>query len=298
MKITKGWKNLNKNLTCKSFQFKIGKIEKHIGPISMCDVGFHFYTNPANLFQFYSQDCSIVAEIEASGEIIHEANKSVCSEITIIKILTKEELKILGNQLNNTGWGNTGRKNIGNRNIGCKNIGDKNSGDYNSGDCNIGNWNTGGDNIGDYNTGYKNTGKDNSGGKNLGDWNTGDWNIGHRNSGYRNIGNCNSGDWNKSNRLTGFFNSEEPEEILVFNKLCNEDLWRKAIKPDFIYFKESWNEILYNLTKEDIQILQQLPNFDDSVFKEISGFSVADLIRYEVLFQKFKKIELLELQVN
>ena len=225
----KGWKNLNKNLMCKNFKYEIGKKYTHNGTIQMCNSGFHFHTNPFDLFRFYAFDLdnTLVAEIEAGGNIEHCSNKSVCSEITIIRILSHDQIKSLGNMANNLGWGNTGYRNTGHRN-----------------------------------TGYSNTG---------------DSNTGH----------SNTGGWNKCNNSNGFFNTKNPIEIMVFNKPCKASIWENAIKPNFIDFNQKWSDCLCHITKQDIEKLKRLPNFDEAVFKKISGYSLADLSYCEILFRWF-----------
>ena len=96
--------------------------------------------------------------------------------------------------------------------------------------------------------------------------------------------------------------------MLVFNKNCKKKDWEKANKPSFIYFeltewisfgdmsddekikypkayvcdgylksysyKEAWANSFKNATKEDIELLKKLPNFDADVFFEISGIRI------------------------
>ena len=135
---------------------------------------------------------------------------------------------------------------------------------------NTGNWNTGDNNTGDSNTGFWNTGFRNTGDSNTGDWNTGNWNTGNWNTGFRN---------------TGFFNTITPEKILVFNGECDREIWNKYKKPNFIYFnlkedyKKSFVESFEKTTKEDVELLVKLPNFDYKIFEEISGISKKMIMR-------------------
>jgi len=225
----------------------------------------------------------------------------------------------------NTGDRNTGDRNTGDRNTGHWNTGHWNTGDWNTGDWNTGHWNTGdwntgsrntGDrNTGDWNTGSRNTGDRNTGDRNTGHWNTGHWNTGHWNTGHWNTGDWNTGDWNTGDwntgdRNTGFFNTVTPDVILVFNKECPMDKWKKAYKPDFLFFdltywveesemtneektldpgyhyrggqlrkkdyktafKESWD----NADQEDREKIKNLPNFDPQIFFEISGIDLRE----------------------
>ena len=139
--IVKGFKNGRRTATgfiCRDFEFKVGETYKCDGSrIKLCMNGFHFYRNPFDLFTYYDMDIDItVAEIQASGFVIDGENKSVCSEIKIIKILNEEELSILGNTANNLGWANTGYRNTGYRNTGNRNTGNRNAGDRNAGSWN------------------------------------------------------------------------------------------------------------------------------------------------------------------
>ena len=128
--------------------------------------------------------------------------------------------------------------------------------------------------------------------------------------GYRNTGDRNTGDWNTGDRNTGFFNTVTPDVILVFNKECPMDKWKKAYKPDFLFFdltywveesemtneektldpgyhyrggqlrkkdyktafKESWD----NADQEDREKIKNLPNFDPQIFFEISGIDLRE----------------------
>ncbi|MCQ2053182.1 MAG: pentapeptide repeat-containing protein, partial [archaeon] len=139
---------------------------------------------------------------------------------------------------------------------------------------------------------------------NSGDWNSGNWNSGNRNSGNRN-----SGDWNSGNCNSGYFNSNTPA-IRIFNK--DTTLQRDEMHfPDFLYFdltlwishdtatdeeKETHKKeievcggflktldykdafkIAYDKAskKEHIELFK-LPNFDCSIFEEISGINTKD----------------------
>jgi len=203
-----------------------------------------------------------------------------------------------------------GYRNTGDRNTGHWNTGYRNTGHMNTGYRNTGHWNTGYRNTGHWNTGYRNTGHMNTGYMNTGDRNTGDWNTGYWNTGDWNTGDRNTGDWNTGDRNTGFFNTVTPDVILVFNKECPMDKWKKAYKPDFLFFdltywveesemtneektldpgyhyrggqlrkkdyktafKESWD----NADQEDREKIKNLPNFDPQIFFEISGIDLRE----------------------
>ena len=209
----------------------------------------------------------------------------------------------------NSGAWNSGNKNSGNKNSGNNNSGNKNSGDCNSGYWNSGDCNSGDCNSGDYNSGNKNSGNKNSGDYNSGDCNSGNNNSGNNNSGYWNSGdcnsgNCNSGNCNSGNWNSGYFNSNEPY-VRMFNKdtklkkdeidipsFCyfNLTIWvshdtatdkeKKEHKKEIencggflktLDYKEAWRLAWDKASKDEHLQLLKLPNWDNEVFKEISG---------------------------
>jgi len=187
---------------------------------------------------------------------------------------------------NNTGDGNSGDWNTGNWNSGHGNSGDRNSGDGNSGDRNSGD-----ENSGNGNSGYRNSGHGNSGYWNSGIWNSGDWN---------------SGNWNSGNRNSGYLNTDEPP-VRIFNKEADV-VWEEIVFPDYFRFdlniwvnesemtkaekekndqyrvnggylktqgyKEAWRNAWNNATDEDRRKTLELPNWDNEIFKEITGIDV------------------------
>jgi hypothetical protein len=75
------------------FQFEVGKTYVHNGPesIELCKVGFHFCLYPQDVLSVAPKIYRF-AIIEASGEVIHGFDKSVCSSIRIVEEISKEEL--------------------------------------------------------------------------------------------------------------------------------------------------------------------------------------------------------------
>ena len=171
----KGYKVFNGDWTCRDFKYEVGKTYEMEESPQCCGRGFHFCTNLADCFNYYSFNTdNKVAEVEALGGIDRDDDdtKHCTNKIKIVRELAWEEVLTLCN---------SGNCNSGNRNSGNCNSGDRNSGDWNSG-----NWNSGNCNSGDCNSGNCNSGDCNSGDWNSGDWNSGDWNS----------GNCNSGEFN------------------------------------------------------------------------------------------------------
>jgi hypothetical protein len=278
MKKIKAYKVLNPDYTCRGFKYEIGKSYKLPNgqkPV-LCKVGFHACVKVSDCFSYYSFDPkNKVVEVILSGIVLREDDDKQCADnIKIIKELSWGDMLELAN-----------------------------SGKCNSGYGNSGNSNSGYGNSGNSNSGYGNSGNSNSGNSNSGYGNSGDSNSGNRNSGYGN-----SGDWNLCDRETGFFNSDESDHIRVFNKPCKKSVWDNCNKPDFINirlnewiefsdmteeekksypnayvcdgylkryeYKEAWKMAFGEATKEDIALLKKLPNFDNEVFKKITGIKI------------------------
>ena len=209
----------------------------------------------------------------------------------------------------NAGNNNTGDCNTGSCNCGNHNSGDWNTGDHNRGNNNTGNNNTSYCNAGNNNTGDWNTGNRNCGNYNSGDWNTGSCNCGNHNSGdwntgNRNCGNHNSGNFNSGNFNSGYFNTDEPF-VRMFNKdtklkkdevhipqFCFFDLtvWvsgdsateeeKNTYKEEInacggflkkLDYKEAWRLAWNKANKQEHLKMLELPNWDNEVFKKISG---------------------------
>ena len=210
----------------------------------------------------------------------------------------------------NTGSYNTGDLNSGNSNTGSYNTGNCNTGSYNtgfgnSGDCNTGNSNTGNRNTGDYNAGDYNTGDYNTGSYNTGDFNTGDYNTGDFNFGDFDSGNGNFGCFNTEENKIKFFNKQsdwtykdwvESKARKILKKIEPKLKWtpdynmtkeEKEEHPEykttkgFLRYREKeelnslrqkwWEDAL---SKEEKESVLNLPNFDASIFKEITGIDV------------------------
>ena len=196
----------------------------------------------------------------------------------------------------------------GYRNSGNWNSGNINSGSLNSGNMNSGSWNSGNINLGNMNSGYMNSGSGNSGYMNSGNENSGNRNSGIRNSGNWNSGNWNSGNWNSGNMNSGAFNTETPDDVMVFNKPCKRIDFENYLIPNFVYFeltywvdeskmtdaekvadphfhlrggqlrkkgyKEAFRASWEVADKVDRDRIKDCPNFDANIFFEISGIDL------------------------
>ena len=265
-----GYKATDKNGKCRGFKFEVGKTYTKDTPkneLECCtDKVFHFCRE---LFAIekesnYKLSESRLFEVIA-GDYVRDGDKYGTNYLTILREIEGEEkLSII---------------NSGNHNSGYHNSGNWNSGYYNSGDWNSGNWNSGYYNSGNYNSGYHNSGNWNSGYYNSGDWNSGHWN-------------------------SGYFNTDTPL-IRIFNK--DTDVERGNINfPSFLYFdltiwvshdtatdeekrlhkteietcggflktlgyKEAFRLAWDKADKEEHKQLLELPNWNNEIFKEISG---------------------------
>lgn len=75
--------------------YEVGKTYKMKDyEVIFCRSGFHYCINLKDCFNFYPfSDLTAICEIEAGGKIQSYTHKSVCSEITIKRILSTDEVK-------------------------------------------------------------------------------------------------------------------------------------------------------------------------------------------------------------
>ncbi|WP_025244898.1 DUF7666 domain-containing protein [Candidatus Sodalis pierantonius] len=71
-KIT-AYKGFNADMTCRDYQFEIGKTYQHEGAVEICSSGFHACEYPLDVFCYYEPANHRFAEVEVSGDIAHEA---------------------------------------------------------------------------------------------------------------------------------------------------------------------------------------------------------------------------------
>ena len=250
--MVKGFKGFNQGLTCRGFQYEIGKTYEYDGNIELCSQGFHFCRKLQDVHTFYNLKESRICEIVADGKIIDDDKKSVCARISIIRELSREEIDAVVN----TGKYNTGLFNSGNRNSGNRNSGDWNSGNRNSGGCNSGNWNSG-------------------------DWNSGNWN-----SGYFCACNNSSGVFMSKKVVYEAFNKQltkEEYDALIesegFTLLCRFRLCLFKTRTTkngkkrlaCLSYKASWRVFWQTLTPMQKLKIKRMPHFDTDVFYEITG---------------------------
>ena len=272
-----GYKATDKNGCCRGFKFEVGKTYTKDTPkeeLECCtDKVFHFCRE---LFAIekesnYKLSESRLFEVIA-GDYVRNGDKYGTNSLTILREIEGDEK------------------------LSLINSGNRNSGNCNSGDCNSGDWN--------------------SGNRNSGDWNSGNCNSGDCNSGNWNSGDRNSGDWNSGNWNSGYFNTDTPL-VRVFNKETKIDRYDINF-PSFLYFdliiwvshdtatdeekkahkteietrggflktlgyKEAFRLAWDKADKEEHKQLLALPNWNNEIFKEISGIDAEAEIKKESL---------------
>ncbi|MBD5256202.1 MAG: hypothetical protein HDS50_01030 [Bacteroides sp.] len=88
----KAYKGFNKDLTCRGFQYEVGKEYEHNGKIEACESGFHACENPFDVLNYYDDVMNNrYCEVEQSGEIKSKEDKIVSSKIKI-----KAEISLAG----------------------------------------------------------------------------------------------------------------------------------------------------------------------------------------------------------
>ena len=89
----KAYKGFNKDMTCRGFQYEIGK-EYETDAVDLCRIGFHACENPLDCFSHYapatSRYCEV--EIEDNGQRSSEDSKVVGKKIKIGAELSTEQI--------------------------------------------------------------------------------------------------------------------------------------------------------------------------------------------------------------
>ncbi len=89
----KGYKGFNKDLTCRNFQYEIGKTyETGKKPVICTKNGFHFCEDPLDVFNYYPPNTSRYCEVEGDGEIDREDGED--SKVAVSKIKIGAEIEL------------------------------------------------------------------------------------------------------------------------------------------------------------------------------------------------------------
>ena len=120
----KGYKAFLSDMTTKhgdNTVYEVGKTYTVEGEVRICENGYHFCKKCVDVYDYYNKPCRI-CEVNVTGAVQTQGNKSVGRKLKILRELTTDEISSLCNS--------------GNWNSGNWNSGDWNSGDWNSGYCN------------------------------------------------------------------------------------------------------------------------------------------------------------------
>ena len=89
----RGYKFMESDMTCRGFQYEIGKEYSLKSKLLLCKKGFHFCENPFDCLGYYNniEGDKRLFLIEALGEVINRTNKSVTNKIKIVEEITDIE---------------------------------------------------------------------------------------------------------------------------------------------------------------------------------------------------------------
>lgn len=272
----KGYKVFNSDWTCRGKQYTCpGKFEEDV-KLLICSRGIHFCKKAVDCFNYYDFNPDFhVAEVVAYGRVVERDDKCVTDKLEIVREISWHEVL----DLTNTGNNCTGFKNSGDKNSGYWNSGDKNSGNGNSGHGNSGNWNSGDANSGDRNSGNRNSGDWNKCSNSNGcfntipqqtiymfnkpsNWDYADW-LASRAAFILSMAPCSRTKWVALSAMTDVEKTEHPEAVTVGGFLRKAEVSAAEINR--------WWRSLPSNSKEDVL---SLPNFDKTIFKEITGINV------------------------
>ena len=92
----KAYKAFNPDMTCRGFQYEIGKTYEIKGEPIMCARGFHACLSLETVFRYYSPyKKPILCEVEVLGDVVHGRffdDKVVTNKIKIVRELTEDEV--------------------------------------------------------------------------------------------------------------------------------------------------------------------------------------------------------------
>ena len=90
--MVKGYKGMKQDMSCRDFQYEIGKEYLADGDIKLCGNGFHFCKNLKDVFEYYGNDRGN-RFFEVEGNVIEsDGVKCVADKIIIVRELTEKEV--------------------------------------------------------------------------------------------------------------------------------------------------------------------------------------------------------------
>lgn len=127
----KSYKGFNADLTCRGFQYEVGKEYNHTGAVSACNSGFHACENPIDVLGFYPP-CDDngrprrYCEVEQSGNIDRGNDKICSSRLRVVAEIGIEGLIKAGVKfiLDKVNWKGAKESNTGDRSV-ATNTGDQ-----------------------------------------------------------------------------------------------------------------------------------------------------------------------------
>ena len=88
----KGYKGFSQYLTCRGFQYEVGKTYEMSGLIGLCSRGFHFCERLTDCFDYYDKHTSRFCEIETGELVVKGSDKCCTDKITIVRELSRAEI--------------------------------------------------------------------------------------------------------------------------------------------------------------------------------------------------------------
>ena len=98
----RGYKMMESDMTCRGFQYEIGKEYSLEEKLQICESGFHFCENPFDCLEYYNniKGDKRLFLVEVTGDVITEDNKSVTNKIKINEEI-KDIEKLFDENINN-----------------------------------------------------------------------------------------------------------------------------------------------------------------------------------------------------